>query len=551
MRVLDEDLKIIKRKFGEDMAHFCRDYFPILLETKRLLPDLLLKKFEPSKFLYNDIVENNLEEQFKNFIYSLVDVENENEEILTQSPKELLNDAGYDLYECHNEADIQSFKKYYANGEELCTFHGGRLDSCYVFFAVKHDVDNIKREDFQDPKREDLYGTSVISIQFSRDNSHLLSIKNRYNHRVNNPDATFSNNLDNIISGLTKSFEDYYGMKQTVKSNNFEIPNYVLASDGKYYKYNYEINNVYYCPNNIVIYKNEIHRFEHDKYIVLDYFILDLVNKKIYLYDKNIDDCFFETIGEIEKIDIVKTDYGKEIRITNKNNEVSIIEIDKENKIIGYINESIEKIGDWFLNQNKNLIKINLPNVVNIGTYFLTENIQLKEISLPNVREIGNFALSENKNLKEIDLFNVRVIGDWFLYKNKNLIKINLSNVVNIGNGFLYKNISLKEINLPNVREIGDSFLLYNINLEKINLPNVEKIDCLFLVNNKSLKEISLPNVRKIGDNFLRDNENLEIIIAPKLLEVQPFQSHKELFEIVAENKKRIEVEEDKRLVKR
>ena len=73
----------------------------------------------------------------------------------------------------------------------------------------------------------------------------------------------------------------------------------------------------------------------------------------------------------------------------------------------------------------------------------------------------------------------------------------------------------------------------------------------MFLVNNKSLKEISLPNVRKIGDNFLRDNENLEIIIAPKLLEVQPYQSHKELFEIVAENKKRIEVEEDKRLVKR
>ena len=548
---MNEDLKRIKRKFGEDMAHFCRNYFPVLLETKGLLPYLLLKKFEPSKFLYNDIVENNLEEQFKNFIYSLVDVENENEEILTQSPKELMLEAEYDLYECHNEADIQSFKKYYANGEELCTFHGGRLDSCYVFFAVKHDVDNIKREDFQDPKREDLYGTSVISIQFSRDNSHLLSIKNRYNHRVNNPDATFSNNLDNIIPGLTKSFEDYYGMKQTVKSNNFEIPNYVLASDGKYYKYNYEIYNIYYCPNNIIIDTMGVHRYDSSKYLVLDYFMLDLVNKKIYLYDSDIYDSLSNTIGEIDKIDIVKTDYGKEIRITNKNNEVSIIKIDKENKIIGYINESIEKIGDNFLRCNVDLQDVNLPNVSEIGSFFLTENIQLKEINLPNVREIGNFALSENKNLKEIDLFNVRVIGDWFLYKNKNLIKINLSNVVNIGNGFLYKNISLKEINLPNVREIGDSFLLYNINLEKINLPNVEKIDCLFLVNNKSLKEISLPNVRKIGDNFLRDNENLEIIIAPKLLEVQPFQSHKELFEIVAENKKRIEVEEDKRLVKR
>ena len=147
---MNEDLKIIKRKFGEDMAHFCRDYFPILLETKGLLPYLLLKKFEPSKFLYNDIVEANLEEKFKNFIYSLVDVENKKEQVeeSIKSPKELLNDAGYDLYECKTEDDIQRFKKYYADGEELCTFKGGRLKSCYVFFAVKHDVDNIKREDF-------------------------------------------------------------------------------------------------------------------------------------------------------------------------------------------------------------------------------------------------------------------------------------------------------------------------------------------------------------------------------------------------------------------
>ena len=472
---MNEDLKRIKRKFGEDMAHFCRNYFPVLLETKGLLPYLLLKKFEPSKFLYNDIVENNLEEQFKNFIYSLVDVENENEEILTQSPKELMLEAEYDLYECHNEADIQSFKKYYANGEELCTFHGGRLDSCYVFFAVKHDVDNIKREDFQDPKREDLYGTSVISIQFSRDNSHLLSIKNRYNHRVNNPDATFSNNLDNIIPGLTKSFEDYYGMKQTVKSNNFEIPNYVLASDGKYYKYNYEINNVYYCPNNIVIYKNEIHRFEQDKYIVLDYFILDLVNKKIDVYDNCLAvDCFLETIGEIEKIDVLKTDYGKEIRIKNKNNEVSIIKIDKENKIIGYINESIEKIGNSFL----------------------SSNISLKEISLPSVRKISNYFLNENE--------------------------------------------SLKEICLPNVRVIGRNFLEFT-DVEKISLPNVRKIGENFLTDNEILKKIDLPNVVEIDDWFLGFNENELIINAPKLLEVQPYQSHKELFEIVEENKRRLE----------
>ena len=49
---MDEDLKIIKKKYGEEMTHFCRESFPILLERKGLLPDLLLTKFEASKFLY-------------------------------------------------------------------------------------------------------------------------------------------------------------------------------------------------------------------------------------------------------------------------------------------------------------------------------------------------------------------------------------------------------------------------------------------------------------------------------------------------------------------
>lgn len=106
------------------------------------------------------------------------------------------------------------------------------------FFAVKKDVSNIKREDYKEPKREDKYGTSVISIQFTRDMANMLSIKNRYNHTVSNPDVTFSNNLDNIIPGLTASFENTYGLKQKNNGNSLEIPQYVLASDGKYYKYN-------------------------------------------------------------------------------------------------------------------------------------------------------------------------------------------------------------------------------------------------------------------------------------------------------------------------
>lgn len=73
---MTEDLKIIKKKYGEDMMHLCRDLFPTLLEKRGLLSQILLNNFHESHYLCQDIVANNLEYDFKNFIYSFVDVEN-------------------------------------------------------------------------------------------------------------------------------------------------------------------------------------------------------------------------------------------------------------------------------------------------------------------------------------------------------------------------------------------------------------------------------------------------------------------------------------------
>lgn len=230
-----DDLKVIRKKYGEKMYHFCRESFPTLLEEPGKLLKLLSDNFHESHSLFDDIVANGKESEFKNFIYSLVDVENNNELGMIKTPEELMSEAGYVLVECYNEEDIQAFRKYYARREELCTFKGGRLDRCRVFFAVKKNVSDIKREDFKNPTRQDEYGTSVISIQFTKDGTNTLSIKNRYNHTVNNPDATFSNNLDNIIPGLTASFEKHKDIVQKYKSNRFEIKGYVRANDGKYY----------------------------------------------------------------------------------------------------------------------------------------------------------------------------------------------------------------------------------------------------------------------------------------------------------------------------
>ena len=335
---MNKDLKIIKKKYGEEMMHLCREIFPTILEHEGLLPKLLLDNFKESRSLVKDIIYNRLEERFKNYIYSKVDVENNYEEVVYKRPDELLKEAGYILYECHSEEEIQSFKKYYASGEELCTFNGGRLDRCFVFFAIKENVNEIKRENFPKPERQDEYGTSVISIQFTRDNSHTLSIKNRYNHRVNNPDSTFGNNLDNIIPGLTNSFDKYYGMHQSHLQGGFEIPRYVKARDGKFYKYNYEINNIYYCENNVIIDNFEVKEYPHEQYIIFDYFILDLKNKLIQKYwnDMELEDSFPNTIGTIKDIKIENDKDNKNILIkTDDSDEVDvIITLDKQNRII-------------------------------------------------------------------------------------------------------------------------------------------------------------------------------------------------------------------------
>ena len=499
---MNEELKIIKKKYGEKMAHFCRDYFATILETDGLLLKLMLEHFEPSHDLYEDIINQKKEIDFKNYIYSLVDVEKNKEIKGINTPMELLSEVGYDLYECTSEEDIQKFKKYYAKGEELCTFDGGRLDRCYVFFAVKKNVFDIKREDYPNPQRQDEYGTSVISIQFTRDDTHTLSIKNRYNHTVNNPDSTYSNNLDNIVEGLTVSFAEHYGLVQQHPNNRLELESYVKASDGKYYKYNQEFFNVYYCPHNIVIDHYEVKRYDKEKYIVFDYFILDLVNKEIRLYDR-IKDAFPDTILNIQKIEIKRKEEEKEIIITLKDNKVTIV-IDKDNRMIKLDYPKIKQVGDGFLGNAEFLKEINLPNIEIIDNEFLYHNDCLRKINMPRLRIIGDRFLNLNFSLEELSLPSLEETGISFLVCNRKLRKLNFPNLKKVGDSFLASNTHLMEISLPSLEETGNNFLEDNVFLKKLSLPLLKKVENNFLLRNRFLEEVNLPSLEEVGDNFLK-----------------------------------------------
>lgn len=462
-----KELNRIKKLYGEKFMHFCRSIFPTLLEQEGLLTEVLKSTFATnSRTLYDDIVNSDLEEEFKNYIYSKIDVEKEMPEIIREkTPYQLLDENGYNLYECNSEEEIQSFKKYYKSGEELCTFHGGnRLNRCVVFFAVKKDVEEIKREDFNNPKREDEYGTSVMSIQFTKSQNSTVSIKNRYNHTVNNPDATYGNDLDKIVPGLRQSFEKLLSERGlTLNSSNIEafyIPGYVVADDGKYYKYNMEINGNYCCPGNVIIDHGNVIKLEPEKQELIDYFILDKENKTLSLYDSLISDSFIDGFKNIDSIEMVNNNNSeqktKTITIKEKSSDKPItIEINKEsNSIIGYTNE----------------------NLTNLGDNFLKYNAQLSNIEIPNVTSIEDDVLENNKGLKKFEAPNLTEIGDNFLANNGQLSKFNVPNVIYIGNSVLMFNKGLEKFEAPNVKIIKDWFLLSNNKLSKFEAPNLTEI---------------------------------------------------------------------------
>lgn len=476
---MKDELSLIKKRYGEKFSHLCRNLFPTILEEEGMLINILADHFDSTHFLYDDIINNSLVQCFKNYIYSIAKTNTLfKEKIVIEKPEVLMNSVGYVLKECKSEEEIQSYKKYYKDDERICTFNGGRLNSARVFFAVKKNVDSINRETFKKPKRQDEYGTSVISIQFTNDGTNTLSIKNRYNSKVKNPDATFSNNLDNIVAGLTESFEKTYGLIQKYKNNKFEIPNYVSASNGKFYRYNYKINNIYYCINNVIIDNFEVKKYDKEKYIILDYFILDLVNKRISLYDDNIDDSFTDTITNITNIDVINNGDNKLIILKNNGENIEIL-LNKYNQIIEYKNNNLNQIAENFMYQNYTMKEFESLNLEKIGYSFLLLNRCLEKINIPNVTQIDNCFLFNNKALKRICFSKLEKTGIGFLFHNKCIEEVECQNLKEIGDWFLQNASALKQINIPKLDSLNVNYLseyVYNlIDKDKVKIKILTK----------------------------------------------------------------------------
>lgn len=514
-----DDLKYLKKHYGEKFSHLCRELFPTLLQQEGLVSKVISEHFAPSRSLYEDILP--LQDGFKAYVYSFVDVEQEKpQEKVVKTPEELMDEAGYILFpECQTEEDVQSFKKYYEEGEELCTFNGGRLNNCRVWFAVKKNVEQIQREDFITPKRQDEYGTSVISIQFSRGGNSTLSIKNRYNHTVNYPDATFSNNLDNIIDGLTQSFVETYKIHLMQMGNQrFEIPSYRVGDDGRFHKVNIEIADTCYCENNIALEHGEVVVYDPARYILADYFLIDK-QKNIVTNLSEEEDAFPESLGEIQSI-FTKTDKdgNKVVVFTPEIGKNVELTLDDSNRIIGYSDPNITTIGNGFLCFAMRLKRFNTPNLKTAGDCLLQWNEDLIEFNAPNLRSVGANCLYYNKCLTEFNVPNLEFAERNFLFYNKVLEKINAPKLTDLGDSALRQNLGLKVLHVPNLKKTGNFALFDNEKIEDLYAPKLTSIGFGSFKKNKSLKYLSLPSLKYLREGCFEESKKIEKIYAPKVI---------------------------------
>ena len=401
----------------------------------------------------------------------------------------------------------------------------GRLKTRDCFFAVKKDVDKIKRKDFKKPRKDDEYSTSVLGIQFTRTGMTTVEIISRYNHTVINPNCTLGNDLNKLAPGLENSFANLLLERGLVLNSlgkqKFEIPGYTVANDGKYYKYNMEINEEYYCPGNLIISGGKAKSIaKPEEGLLIDHFYIDKKAKTIKNCINN-SDSFIDGLQRIEKIEVEKSDddnVNRLIKIYMQDiEEPAIIGISKDNQIVKYENNNIVNIGYNFLSNNESLTEIKLPKLEEVRDGFLSNNKGLIKLELLNLKQVRDGFLRCNKELTVLEAPKLKEVGDYFLSSNKGIIKLKLQNLKQVGDRFLYRNKKLTEVELPNLEQVGRDFLRDNEGLVELKCPQLEKIRGNFLIYNKGLTELEAPKLKEAGDAFLYSNEKLTKVELPNL----------------------------------
>ena len=408
-----------------------------------------------------------------------------------KDPIELLAEAGYRAWYADTMDKQNAISKYFAPGEELCTFNDPeRFRRFHIINAVRHDADKLKRTDFYGrEEREDTYGTSVLSIQILKAGG-FISIKNRYNHKVSNPDNTFHSNPDNIIHGLSYALKERFAVD--FSSHLIMPPPEYLLVGHRLVRYQSEEYGIY-VSDGCYVKNGHIYPIDRDKEILFEYFILNLKNKTI----QNL----FPTAESFVPV------LQDEIR-------------DKPLQVLkNKIGERIVTVGgDPLLTlKGARLIELNLPTTKSIGSQFLSFNKELRHFSAPMLEHIGSSFLECNEKMESFRAPQLKSVENYFMMHNNSLKELILPALEDVGASFMRFNRVLTKLDLPALAHIGDKFCSENDSLKTLILPAVRQIRYNFLYNNNSLEILQVPVLSHAFSGFLGENSSLRKLLAPQL----------------------------------
>ena len=515
----DKVFKKLKKQNGEAAAHIIRD--AVLLDVPNIVHIL--------EFAGNNPID------IKNLVPVIREIyktQKQSDVHTDKNPLELLSEAGYDAFVVKTEEQKNSIKKYFRYGEALCTFGDAtRHENYYMIHAVKRGADKIKPA--QKPQRDDEYGTSVISIQIAKSGG-FISIKNRYNHTVDNPDATFNNNPDEIIPGLSESLKKYFDVDFNV--SHAPMPhNYRMVND-QLVRYNCEINNIYFGPD-YYFSGSEITKLNTDYELMLDCFILNIKTgeisdiaqeHKFFTQHRYLDTGIQVSCGTDSASTILNiVCFGKKITVQkNPQNKTErkifaddkhIITVNNKGDIVELNLPGIKFLYDGFLHNNHTLRKFSAPDCEVIANNCLV-NAQIEKLYIPAAKKVGDyFCFHNNQNLSELYAQKVQEFGDYCFSHTPTNQPLNFPNLKKTGESFFLRNENAPEIYMPNVEYFGRNCLLFNKVIQVVEFPKLRETDGYFMGNVENLKSLSVPELRVAGDGFLANNNSVKFLNAPKL----------------------------------
>ena len=467
-------------------------------------------------------------EPIMDYLVSLKNVEIA-EHTVSKTPLQLLDEAGYDAYYADTLEKQNAISKYYADeetlrnlasqdlishqyapyGEGLCTFRDPhRFEKYHIINAVRKDVDDIRREDFPNPEREDKYGTSVLSIQVLKTGG-FISIKNRYNHTVQNPDNTLNSNPDNIIEGLSMAIKQHFNVD--FSSKKAYLPwGYTYIND-KLIKYEREENNIY-VGDSFYVKDGEVTELNKDYQEMIEHaFILDKKNGTITDIC-GIDSAFADILqNEItgKKISVSKDKENDTTTILADGQEVCTLQSGKITRL--NLLETTE-LPDNFLSKFKldSLQELTAPKLKRIGDNSFNEVFRFKMV-LPELEEIGNRSFFNGSHY-DLDMPKLKKVGVSTLNYWSPPKDYRFDCLEEVGDSSLSH---IKTSSFPRLKKVGSHFCETSLQYEEnLYVPELEEVGNKCFCNIHEISEINFPKLRIAGHNFLRavgDSSNKRI----------------------------------------